>query len=31
MRRLHGDAALWSPPGLTPRIAATEGWTFGVY
>jgi hypothetical protein len=21
---------LWSPPGLTPPIAATEGWTFGV-
>jgi hypothetical protein len=21
---------LWNPPALTPRIAATEGWTFGV-
>jgi hypothetical protein len=24
------DAALWHPPALTPRLAATEGWTFGV-
>jgi hypothetical protein len=31
MRRLHGDLALWAPPGLTPAVAATEGWTFGVY
>ena len=23
-------AALWSPAGLTPEIARTEGWTFGV-
>lgn len=30
---LRGAAArpeLWSPPGLTPEIAATEGWTYGV-
>lgn len=30
LRRHAGDPALWSPPRLTPRIAATEGWTFGV-
>ena len=24
------DAALWHPPALTPTLAATEGWTFGV-
>jgi len=24
------NAALWSPSGLTPEIARTEGWTFGV-
>ena len=24
------DAALWHPPALTPALAATEGWTFGV-
>ena len=23
-------AALWAPPAMTPEIAATEGWTFGV-
>jgi hypothetical protein len=23
-------AELWSPPALTPVIARTEGWTFGV-
>lgn len=29
--RMRGhDAALWSPIGLTPHIARTEGWTFGV-
>ena len=22
--------ALWSPPCLTPELARTEGWTFGV-
>lgn len=30
MRRAAHDAALWRPPGLTPQIARTEGWTFGV-
>ena len=24
------DPTLWSPAGLTPQIARTEGWTFGV-
>lgn len=24
------DAKLWHPPALTPHIAATEGWTFGI-
>jgi hypothetical protein len=24
------DPGLWNPPGLTPQIAATEGWTFGA-
>lgn len=24
------DPALWSPAGLTPEIARTEGWTFGA-
>lgn len=30
LRRASGDAALWMPSGLSPRIAITEGWTFGV-
>jgi len=30
--RRHADlAALWTPPALTPTIAHTEGWTFGVF
>lgn len=24
------DPAMWTPKGLTPQIAATEGWTFGA-
>jgi len=29
--RRHADRAeFWSPPALTPDIARTEGWTFGV-
>jgi len=29
--RLHAaDAALWAPPALTPQVAATEGWTWGI-
>jgi hypothetical protein len=30
MRRAADNAALWTPPALTERIARTEGWTFGV-
>lgn len=30
MRRASQDRALWSPELLTPDIAQTEGWTFGV-
>jgi len=30
LRVVAEDAALWSPAGLTPEIAATEGWTFGA-
>lgn len=30
LRRNADRAALWHPAALTPRIAATEGWTFGV-
>jgi len=30
MRRVAGDPAYWSPKGLTPDLARTEGWTFGV-
>jgi hypothetical protein len=30
LRAIAGDAAYWSPNGLTPGLARTEGWTFGV-
>lgn len=30
LRRVADEKALWSPPRLTPVLAATEGWTFGV-
>jgi hypothetical protein len=30
LRKSAHEAALWSPPALTKKIAATEGWTFGV-
>jgi hypothetical protein len=30
LRRIAEDAAYWSPRGLTPGLARTEGWTFGV-
>ena len=30
LRRHAGDAGLWHPRALTPRIAQTEGWTFGA-
>jgi hypothetical protein len=30
LRHVHSDIALWTPEGLNPAIAQTEGWTFGV-
>lgn len=30
LRQVAHDPALWCPPALTPHIARTEGWTFGV-
>jgi hypothetical protein len=30
LRRVAGDPVLWMPPVLTPAIARSEGWTFGV-
>ena len=30
LRRAANQAPLWEPQGLTPQIAQTEGWTFGV-
>jgi len=30
MRAIAGDPAYWAPKGLTPTLARTEGWTFGV-
>jgi hypothetical protein len=30
LRNAAGDDRLWSPPDLTPALARTEGWTFGV-
>ncbi|WP_338466731.1 hypothetical protein RXV95_14445 [Novosphingobium sp. ZN18A2] len=30
LRAVAHDAALWTPAGLTPEIAVTEGWTFGA-
>jgi hypothetical protein len=30
LRAIADDEAYWHPAGLTPRIAHTEGWTFGV-
>jgi hypothetical protein len=30
LRRLAGDAHWWAPAGLTPEVAQTEGWTFGI-
>ena len=30
LRRAAPDPSLWAPPGLTPDLARTEGWTFGV-
>lgn len=30
LRALAADPAIWSPPGLDPATARTEGWIFGV-
>ena len=30
LRRIAEDPAYWSPAALTPTLAQTEGWTFGV-
>lgn len=30
LRRIASDPIQWTPRGLTPHIARTEGWTFGV-
>lgn len=30
LRRVHLDQRLWHPAGLTPQLARTEGWTFGI-
>jgi hypothetical protein len=30
LRRIAPDSRYWSPPALTPELARTEGWTFGV-
>jgi hypothetical protein len=30
LRSIAGDPSYWAPTGLTPYIARTEGWTFGV-
>jgi hypothetical protein len=30
LRGAAGRQDLWHPPGMTPEIAATEGWTFGA-
>lgn len=30
LRAVADDPGLWAPQGLTPELARTEGWTFGV-
>ena len=30
LRRLADHKKFWAPPALTPQLARTEGWTFGV-
>ncbi|MDG2532171.1 hypothetical protein P6144_00790 [Sphingomonas sp. HITSZ_GF] len=30
LRAVADDPGLWAPEGLTPELARTEGWTFGV-
>ncbi len=31
LRHVADTPRLWSPPGLSPAIASTEGWTFGIH
>ncbi len=31
LRKVADDTERWSPQGLTPQIARTEGWTFGAF
>lgn len=31
LRKVADDPRRWSPDGLTPQIARTEGWTFGAF
>ncbi|MFN4019603.1 MAG: hypothetical protein ACK4IC_03690 [Erythrobacter sp.] len=31
LRRVHGNRDLWHPPSLNPKVARTEGWTFGAF
>lgn len=31
LRQVHGNRDLWHPAALTPKIAQTEGWTFGAF
>ena len=31
LRKAANEPARWDPRGLTPQIAATEGWTFGAF
>lgn len=31
LRKASKNATLWVPKALTPQVAQTEGWTFGVY
>lgn len=31
LRQVHGNCDLWHPAALTPKIAQTEGWTFGAF
>ena len=30
MRAIADDPRFWSPPAMTPQVAAAEGWTFGL-
>ncbi len=30
LRQLAGNPRWWTPSGLTPEVARTEGWTFGI-